>query len=42
MNPEGEVIASAASFEEDLVLMDTEQLTGEQHDNLSRRMRGRL
>ncbi|MGP0073595.1 MAG: NAD+ synthase [Bryobacteraceae bacterium] len=33
MNPEGQVIASAASFEEDLVLMDTERLTGERHDN---------
>jgi NAD+ synthase (glutamine-hydrolysing) len=33
MNPEGEVIASAASFEEDLVLMDTKDLTGERHDN---------
>jgi NAD+ synthase (glutamine-hydrolysing) len=32
MNPEGQVIASAASFEEDLVLMDTEALTGERHD----------
>jgi NAD+ synthase (glutamine-hydrolysing) len=33
MNPEGQVIASAASFEEDLVLMDTELLTGERHEN---------
>jgi NAD+ synthase (glutamine-hydrolysing) len=33
MNPEGEVIASAASFEEDLVLMDTKALTGERRDN---------
>jgi len=33
MNPEGQVIASAASFEEDLVLMDTLDLTGERHDN---------
>jgi NAD+ synthase/NAD+ synthase (glutamine-hydrolysing) len=33
MNPEGEVIACAASFEEDLVLMDTEKLTGDRHDN---------
>jgi NAD+ synthase (glutamine-hydrolysing) len=33
MNPEGEVIASAASFEEDLVMMDTETLTGERHGN---------
>jgi NAD+ synthase/NAD+ synthase (glutamine-hydrolysing) len=35
MNPEGELIACAASFEEDLVLVDTEALTGERHDNLS-------
>ncbi len=35
MNPEGEVIACAASFEEDLVLMDTETLTGDRHDNLA-------
>jgi NAD+ synthase (glutamine-hydrolysing) len=35
MNPEGRVIASAASFEEDLVLMDTETLTGERHDNFA-------
>ena len=35
MNPEGEVIACAASFKEDLVLMDTAQLTGERHDNLA-------
>ncbi len=35
MNPDGEVIASAASFEEDLVLVDTETLTGDRHDNLS-------
>jgi len=34
MNPEGEIIACAASFEEDLVLMDTVTLTGERHDNL--------
>jgi NAD+ synthase/NAD+ synthase (glutamine-hydrolysing) len=33
MNPEGDVIACAASFEEDLVLMDTEKLMGERHDN---------
>jgi NAD+ synthase (glutamine-hydrolysing) len=33
MNPEGQVIAAAASFEEDLVLMDSEELTGERHDN---------
>ena len=35
MNPEGEVIACAASFEEDLVLVDTEELTGERHENLA-------
>src|SRR6202453_4611666 len=35
MNPEGEVIACAASFEEDLVLMDTQTLTGDRHDNLA-------
>ena len=33
MNAEGEVIACAASFEEDLVLVDTETLTGDRHDN---------
>jgi NAD+ synthase (glutamine-hydrolysing) len=33
MNAEGEVIASAASFEEDLVMVDTATLTGERHDN---------
>ena len=31
MSPAGEVIASAASFEEDLVMVDTEKLTGDQH-----------
>ena len=31
MNPDGEIIASAASFEEDLVMVDTETLTGDQH-----------
>src|SRR5579863_7550265 len=35
MNPEGEVIACAASFEEDLVLVDTDKLAGDRHDNLS-------
>jgi NAD+ synthase (glutamine-hydrolysing) len=34
MSPDGEVIASAASFEEDLVLLDTQTLTGDRHDNL--------
>jgi NAD+ synthetase len=33
MNAEGQVIASAASFEEDLVLVDTETLSGGRHDN---------
>jgi NAD+ synthase/NAD+ synthase (glutamine-hydrolysing) len=33
MSPDGEVIASAASFEEDLVMVDTETLTGDQHHN---------
>jgi NAD+ synthase (glutamine-hydrolysing) len=32
MNPQGEVIAAAASFEEDLVLVDTETLTGDRHE----------
>ena len=32
MSPDGEVIASAASFEEDLVMVDTETLTGDHHD----------
>src|ERR1700721_2720457 len=35
MNPDGEVIACAASFEEDLVLMDTEKLAGDRHDNFA-------
>src|SRR5579872_7444575 len=35
MNAQGEVIASAASFEEDLVLVDTEALTGDHHVNYS-------
>jgi NAD+ synthase (glutamine-hydrolysing) len=33
MNARGEVIASAASFEEDLVLVDTETLTGDRHES---------
>jgi NAD+ synthase/NAD+ synthase (glutamine-hydrolysing) len=33
MSPDGEIIASAASFEEDLVMVDTETLTGDHHDN---------
>ncbi len=35
MNPQGQIIASAASFEEDLVMMDTKKLTGERHENYS-------
>jgi len=35
MTPDGEIIACAASFAEDLVLVDTETLTGDRHDNLS-------
>jgi len=35
MTPDGEIIACAASFDEDLVLVDTETLTGDHHDNLS-------
>jgi NAD+ synthase (glutamine-hydrolysing) len=35
MNPEGEIIASAASFEEDLVMVDTHSLSGDHHANLS-------
>ena len=34
MNGEAEVIASAASFEEDLVLVDTETGAGDRHENL--------
>src|SRR5271169_1993080 len=33
MSPDGEIIASAASFEEDLVMVDTETLTGDHHGN---------
>jgi NAD+ synthase (glutamine-hydrolysing) len=33
IGPDGRLIASAASFEEDLVLFDTETLTGDRHDN---------
>ena len=33
MNAQGEVIANAASFAEDLVLFDAEALTGDQHAN---------
>lgn len=33
MNAQGEVIAAAASFEEDLVLLDTCALLGDHHDN---------
>jgi NAD+ synthase (glutamine-hydrolysing) len=35
MNAQGDVIASAASFEEDLVLVDTETLTGDHHETYS-------
>jgi NAD+ synthase/NAD+ synthase (glutamine-hydrolysing) len=34
MDPEGRIIASAASFEEDLVMVDTATLTGDRHENL--------
>jgi NAD+ synthase/NAD+ synthase (glutamine-hydrolysing) len=34
MDASGKVIASAASFQEDLVYVDTETLTGDQHENL--------
>lgn len=34
MNAQGQVIASACSFDEDLVLVDTETLTGDHHANL--------
>src|SRR5262249_31430922 len=33
MNGAGQVIASAASFEEDLVFVDTETLAGDRHEN---------
>ena len=33
MNAQGEVIASAASFEEDLVIVDTDTLAGEHHES---------
>jgi NAD+ synthase/NAD+ synthase (glutamine-hydrolysing) len=33
MSPDGQVIASAASFEEDLVMVDTGTLTGDHHAN---------
>ncbi len=35
MDAAGNVVASAKSFSEDLVLFDSELLTGERHDNLS-------
>jgi NAD+ synthase/NAD+ synthase (glutamine-hydrolysing) len=35
MNGSGEVFASARSFEEDFVMVDTDKLTGDQHENLS-------
>lgn len=33
MDPHGNLVASAASFEEDLVFFDSETLTGDRHDN---------
>src|SRR5580704_16872140 len=33
MNAQGEVIASAASFEEDLVIVDTDMLSGDHHES---------
>ena len=33
MNAEGELIATAASFEEDVVMVDTNALAGDRHDN---------
>jgi NAD+ synthase (glutamine-hydrolysing) len=33
MNADGELIAAAASFEEDLVMVDTNALAGDHHDN---------
>jgi len=35
MDSEGRLIAVAASFEEDLALLDTDTLTGDRHDNYS-------
>jgi NAD+ synthase (glutamine-hydrolysing) len=35
MNPAGEIIACASSFDEDLVMMDSQELTGERHDNFA-------
>jgi NAD+ synthase (glutamine-hydrolysing) len=35
MNAAGEVVAAAASFEEDLVFFDTDTLTGDRHDSYS-------
>jgi NAD+ synthase (glutamine-hydrolysing) len=35
MNPAGEIIACASSFDEDLVMMDSTELTGERHDNFA-------
>ena len=34
LNPKGEVIAQGKSFEEDLVYFDSEQLTGEMHEQI--------
>jgi NAD+ synthase (glutamine-hydrolysing) len=33
MNAEGQLIASASSFDEDLIFVDTENLTGDHHEN---------
>jgi NAD+ synthase/NAD+ synthase (glutamine-hydrolysing) len=35
LNPAGEVIAQARSFEEDLILVDTASMTGDMHEQLS-------
>ena len=35
LNPAGEVIAQARSFEEDLILVDTASMSGDMHDQLS-------
>ena len=35
LNPEGKVIAQGRSFQEDLVLLDSDQLTGEIHEQVS-------
>lgn len=35
LNPDGELIAQARSFEEDLILVDTESMTGDIHEQIS-------